>query len=306
MKLFKTIEEYHKELGIKPPAHPHFEIRRFEDNSETIKTQMPAFRHQFYFIAVRDNGFGKVISGHNTHFPNGITVYFNTPFQVQSWDIDKSWGGYYIIFSQEFLNNSRYFDTLLDDFPFLKIDATAPFEIEARYLPNLLEIYTKIKEEFESEKVDRFQFINLYVLQLLNQIKRLLNKNVDQQILENQIKKADSKLLSNFQDLIASSFCCESKLELISNPHSPSFFAHQLNVHPNHLNKVVKAITGQTAQNQIQSYILKLAKIELVQTTKSSKEIAYNLHFSSPAKFSDFFKKQTGESPINYRKKAKE
>jgi len=305
MQHFKTISEYCNAIGITPPSHPHFDVRRLEDNKYDLKTKMLPFRHEFYFIAIRTEGQGKVQSGHNTQFPDGVTIYFNTPFQIQSWDVDKEWSGYYLIFSQDFLSSSHYFDRVLDNFPFLKIEDSAPFSINQEDLPLVLDIYNKIKQEYSSENDDKFDFIEIYVLELLNQIKRLFKKNTDVKTVQEKIQKADIKLLARFQELIKQSFCCESDLDIIENPHSPSDYAQVLNVHPNHLNAVIKSITGKTALNHIHNHILQLAKADLAQTNISSKEIAYKLHFSSPAKFSAFFKKYTDLAPLSYRKNTK-
>ena len=75
-------------------------------------------------------------------------------------------------------------------------------------------------------------------------------------------------------------------------------------MHPNHLNAVVKGITGQTALQFIHQHILQLAKAQLVQTHLSIKEIAYNLYFAAPNNFNNFFKKHTNQTPLRYRKAA--
>jgi AraC family transcriptional regulator, transcriptional activator of pobA len=299
---FKTISEYCKAIGISAPKHPHFDIRSFEENMGIVVAKMPPFRHEFYSIAIKADGGGKAISGHHTNFPEGVTIFFNSPFQILSWDIVPDWSGYYIMISQDFLASSHHFDRLLDDYPFLKIDESIPFEINKEDLPEILSIYERIKYEYLSQHEDKFSFIQTYVLLLLNQVRRLFNKNVDDKIAKEQIRTADLKLLSRFQKLIKTSFYPEAELETFSNLHSPSYYASILNVHPNHLNAVVKAITGKTALNHIHNHILKLAKAELAQTDASVKEIAYSLHFDSPNNFSTFFKKNTGLTPLTYRK----
>lgn len=302
MKHFKTITEYCKAIGISDPKHPHFDIRSFEENMGRVVSQMPPFRHEFYSIAIKANGEGKAISGHHTDFPEGVTIFFNSPFQILSWDIIPNWSGFYIMISQDFLASSHLFDRLLDDYPFLKIDESIPFEIDKKDLPEIINIYNRIKSEYLSGNNDKFNFIHVYILQLLNRVKRLFNKNVDTAYANEQIRKADLKLLSRFQKLVKTSFYPESELETFANLHSPSFYASVLNIHPNHLNAVIKSITGKTALNHIHNHILKLAKAELAQTDSSVKEIAYNLHFDSPNNFSSFFKKNTGLTPLTYRK----
>jgi AraC-like DNA-binding protein len=83
----------------------------------------------------------------------------------------------------------------------------------------------------------------------------------------------------------------------------PAFYADKLNVHPNHLNAVVKRITGNTATHLIQNQILIHAKSLLLQTDLSIKEIAYRLQFSEPTHFNAFFKKFTHQTPQQFRDK---
>lgn len=302
MQHFKTISEYCKAIGISAPKHPHFDIRRFEDNMGQVVAQMPPFRHEFYSIAIKADGGGKAITGHHSDFPEGVAVFFNSPFQILSWDIVPNWSGYYIMLSQDFLVSSHHFDRLLDDYPFLKIDESIPFEISQHDLPEVLGIYEGIHNEYFSDHDDKFAFIQVYILQLLNQVKRHFTKTVDATTADAQIRSADVKLLSRFQKLIKTSFYPEAQLETFANLHSPAYYAGVLNIHPNHLNSVVKSITGKTALNHIHHHILKLAKAELKQTSVSVKEIAYGLHFDSPNNFSSFFKKHAGVTPLTYRK----
>lgn len=304
MQHFKTITEYCKAIGISAPKHPHFDIRSFEENMGKVAAQMPPFRHEFYSIAIKADGGGKAITGYHKDFPEGVTIFFNSPFQILSWDIVPDWSGYYLMLSPDFLASSYHFDKLLDDYPFLKIDESIPFEIDSEQLPDVMHIYKKIKQEYLSENADKFSFIQVYVLELLNYIKRLFNKNVASEIADARIRSADLKLLSRFQKLVKVSFYPDAKLETFANLHSPAYYARQLSIHPNHLNAVVKAITGKTALNHIHHHIIKLAKAELVQTENSVKEIAYSLHFDSPNNFSALFKKNTGVTPLSYRKMA--
>jgi AraC-like DNA-binding protein len=303
MKHFKTITEYNKAIGISAPKHPHFDIRSFDENMGKVVEKMEPFRHEFYSIAIKADGGGKAITGHHSDFPDGVTIFFNSPFQILSWDIYPNWSGYYVMISQDFLASSHHFDQLLDEFPFLKINESIPFEIAPEKLDKIVTLFELIQNEYESERNDKFDFINVYVLLLLNLVKRLFNQQVDSNQAEIQIRTADLKLLSRFQKLIKTSFYPDAELETFANPHSPSYYAQVLNIHPNHLNAVVKKITGNTALNHIHNHILKLAKAELIQTEKSVKEIAYFLHFEFPNNFSAFFKKNTGETPGGYRRR---
>lgn len=158
--------------------------------------------------------------------------------------------------------------------------------------------FEKIFEEYHSGNKDKFQFIQAYSQLLLNVAKRFFEKlNVQGSITENN-RTADILLVSRFQTLVET---LSSKEELHEEVRQPSFYAKKLNIHPNHLNAVVKRITGKTASQIIQHFHISFAKSLLNQTSLSIKEIAFRLHFSKPTHFNSFFKKLTGFTPQQYR-----
>lgn len=300
MKHFKTIKDYCKAIHIPQPIQPYFDIRSFEENMPTVVAKMKPFKHEFYAIAIKVEGSGKAISGHHTNFPEGATVFFNSPFQLLSWDILQDWEGYYLMFSKEFIIQSKHLQQLLTEFPFLKIDRSIPFEVRPHEVSKLLSIYEAIYEENQNLKDDSLLIIEAQVLLLLNFVKRFFNAQVSREEAETAFRKADINLLSRFQTLIETSFY-ETTLAG-KKTHSPAYYAGELAVHPNHLNAVVKQITGHTAKSHIHSHLLRLAKSRLLQTDMSIKEIAYLLHFESPNNFSSFFKKLTKQTPNSFRK----
>ena len=265
---------------------------------------MASFRHEFYAIAIKADGDGKAITGEFSEFPEGTTIFFNTPFQVISWDIVPNWKGYYLMFSQDFIAQSRTLADILRLFPFLKIDQSIPFTIPREELPVITSIYEQIWREYKGQASDKFLLIEAYVFLLLSQVKRFFEQQVDANEAEKSMKAADLKLLSRYQSLIETSFYPDAKLETFSNLHSTSYFAQKLSVHPNHLNAVVNRITGLTALNHIYQHLLALSKSYLTQTDWSVKQIAYSLHFDSPNNFSSFFKKNTEMTPGSFRQQS--
>ena len=83
--------------------------------------------------------------------------------------------------------------------------------------------------------------------------------------------------------------------------HSTSFYAQNLNISTDHLNRVVKSLIGKTAKDYIQSRISISAKRMLYFSGLSNKEIGYELGFKEPAHFSSFFKKCTGQTPSAFK-----
>ncbi|WP_394746924.1 helix-turn-helix domain-containing protein [Spongiimicrobium salis] len=300
MEHFKTIESYCKAIRISAPKQPYLDIRSFEENMPMVIAKMTPFKHEFYAIAIKVEGSGKAISGHHTNFPKGATVFFNSPFQILSWSILPDWKGYYVMFSKEYVTRSKHLKELLEEFPFLKIDKAIPFEIQPGDVSQLLNIYENMYAEYHRIRDNSSPIIEAYLLVLLNYVKRFFRKQVPEEEAKIAFRKADVSLLSRFQTLIEVSF---QEAQMIQDKvHSPSYYAAQLAVHPNHLNAVVKQVTGHTAKKHIHNHILHLAKSHLLQTPRSVKEIAYLLHFDSPNRFSSFFKKQTNQTPNSFRR----
>ena len=80
-----------------------------------------------------------------------------------------------------------------------------------------------------------------------------------------------------------------------------AFYAAKLAVTPDRLNDHVKRAAGVTAGHLIRQRVLTEAKRQLVFTTLSIGEIAYDLAFADPSHFARFFRKQTGNTPHAFR-----
>jgi len=84
--------------------------------------------------------------------------------------------------------------------------------------------------------------------------------------------------------------------------HDVSYYAEKLCVTPVHLTRMVKQCTGKTATNWISSMLVDEAKMLLHQSGIPIQQISEELNFSDQAAFSKFFKKNTGLSPLEYRR----
>lgn len=90
-------------------------------------------------------------------------------------------------------------------------------------------------------------------------------------------------------------------LQYISHHPSMVFYADQLGISPNHLNKSVKQVTGKPASAVINDVLLMEAKVLLKHSSHSIGEISYRLGFEDQSYFGRFFKKGTGLNPQTFR-----
>jgi AraC family transcriptional regulator, transcriptional activator of pobA len=289
-----TITDYCAEINIPPPRHPFFDIRSFEENMKTVNAKQPPFRHEFYAIALRHAGSNSEVMGKPLH----ANLFFNSPYQLITWDILPDWKGWYILFDREFLSMNTNWENFIIDYPFFRLDKSMAFDLPRTAFEEVNSVFKKIFEEYHSPQSDKFEFIQAYTQILLSLTKRAFEKITPEQEPAAQNRAADVLLVSRFQTLIETTFTEE---RFNSEIRQPSFYAEALHVHPNHLNAVVKRITDKTASQLIQQHLMTFAKSLLRQTSLSVKEVSYRLHFSEPTHFNAFFKKQTGTTPQQYR-----
>lgn len=85
--------------------------------------------------------------------------------------------------------------------------------------------------------------------------------------------------------------------------HQVNSFARQLHIAPRKLMDICQLYSNKTPKMLISEQLIAEAKRLLQFTTMPVKEIAARLHFSTPFQFSNFFKKNTGSSPLDYRQR---
>lgn len=294
MKHITTLAEYCREINIPAPKHPFFDIRRFEDNMKSVNPKQPPFRHGFYAIALRHEGSNKEVMGKPIH----TCLFFNSPYQVITWDILPDWKGWYIMFDREFISMNPAWANFIVEYPFFRLDKQIDFDLPDAAKNEADFFFRKIFEEYHADNTDKIAFLQAYTQILLSLTKRYFEKLRPESLPLETNRTADILLVSRFQTLVETMTTSE---ETDAEYRQPSFYADKLSVHPNHLNAVVKRISGNTASQLIQKHLLNTAQSLLKQTDLTTKEIAYRLHFTEPTHFSAFFKKMTGTTPQQYR-----
>lgn len=84
--------------------------------------------------------------------------------------------------------------------------------------------------------------------------------------------------------------------------HSVNYYARRLNKSPKTLSNIFALYNQKTPIQMIQARIIIEAKRLLYYTDRSVKQITYELGFEDAAYFSNFFKRHTSLSPLDFRK----
>ncbi|MBD5357156.1 MAG: AraC family transcriptional regulator [Bacteroides sp.] len=100
------------------------------------------------------------------------------------------------------------------------------------------------------------------------------------------------RIVDKFMILVQQNFKNERFLE---------FYANQLQITPKHLSRTIKALTGFTAVEWIERFVVLEAKVLLKSTNLNIQQIADELNFHSQSFFGKYFKKKVGMSPKEFR-----
>ena len=94
-------------------------------------------------------------------------------------------------------------------------------------------------------------------------------------------------------------------INLVSEHHRKErrvdFYAEQLFLSPKHFSTVIKKVSGKTAGQWIDEYVILEAKTLLKYSAMSIQEVAYYMNFPNPSFFGKYFKQHTGMSPSEYK-----
>ena len=87
-----------------------------------------------------------------------------------------------------------------------------------------------------------------------------------------------------------------------SRTRNANDYAKMMGISYNHLNKIVKAVTGNTAKSFIDQFIILESKRQLAVSDISVKELTYLMGFDEPTNFVKYFKRHNQLSPAQFKK----
>lgn len=102
-----------------------------------------------------------------------------------------------------------------------------------------------------------------------------------------------SQIAYEFRELIKQCHLEEKEL---------GFYANELSITENYLNKCIKEIVGKTAKSLLLETSVLYSQILLQDLSKNISAIAFELNYQSLSHFTSLFKKVTGMSPTTFRK----
>lgn len=290
-----SISELHRLMGLPKPLHPlvsliNMDVVRPSDNAEETH-----FLLDFYGVSLKKNLTGKLKYGQNYYdFDEGVLA-MTAPKQILSVDSGDNYtvSGYWLVFHADFILNYPL-GKAIKTYGFFSYAVNEALHLSDNEEKMLEGIFKNIEQEYQTS-IDRFsQDVMISHLDLLlNYCNRFYNR----QFLTR--KKSGNDLLTKMEDLLDDYFSNDAPLK--SGLPSVQFLAEKMNVSPNYLSDMLRALTGKSTQEHIHGKLIEKAKEILAATNMSVSEIAFQLGFEYPQSFSKLFKSKTSLTPGEYR-----
>jgi len=268
-----------------------FGISKMEDiyTKRNGKVDEP-HRHNYYTVLIINKAKGQHKIDFNSYELANHQIFFVAPGQVHQVIEEEKSFGFAMTFSNQFLIENSIRLSFIESLNlFQNYGQNPPLIPTKKQFESIEQFSNQILNIFNSEVNMKFLSIGAFLKLLLIECNNICSINP----IESDIDSSGDNLIRTFKKTVESNY---------KNEHSTTFYANQLHITPDHLNRTVKSKIGKTAKDYIQARIITEAKRLLYFTSLSNKEIGYELGFSEPANFSAFFKKNTQLSPSSFKK----
>ncbi|MFM7024034.1 MAG: AraC family transcriptional regulator [Flavobacteriales bacterium] len=235
-----------------------------------------------------EKGEGEITIDHRTIRADEPKIILIKPGQITSFDIARRSNGYLLCFNEQFFS-LRYNNNILLSFSFMKSGDVVLQKLNDDVLSKMKIIFQFMSAEYHSNNAHRSKVLRSYLNIVLFEIEMNEHKLPGK---HSNVKLHDKIL--EFEKLVN---------ELFKTSKSPAYYAEKLCVSENYLNKLCKQNRKKTAGEIIRERIVLEAYRLLHHTNHTILQISDDLGFDSASYFITFFKKYSGITPEQFRRK---
>lgn len=293
----KTITDYHRLLGLPKPEHPLISVIDLESFHRPSVDEAVTYIFEFYAVSLKKNFHLRMKYGQQSHdFDEGV-LFCMAPGQVLSIEPNTSVphrpSGWMILVHPDFLWNTSLAKTI-KQYEFFGYSVFEALHLSEKEETMITGIARYMEQEYHTN-IDKFS--QAVIVAQLELLLTYTDRFYQRQFITRQI--SNHKILDRLETMLTAYFNSD---ELIKKGlPTVHYVAETLNVSPNYLSGLLKALTGQSTQQHIHDKLISTAKEKLSTTDLSVSEIAYQLGFEHLPSFSKLFKSKTSFSPLEFR-----
>ncbi|HLT66042.1 MAG TPA: helix-turn-helix transcriptional regulator [Flavobacterium sp.] len=250
-------------------------------------------KHNFYatFLFIKGHGIHEI--DYNSFEVKPGALFFLYPGQIHSWELSADCEGFLFFHTPDFFEKANA-GSSLKDFPFFHSNFIQKcFYLDVEQSKEIQTLLESLISESEMSQWKYQQMIILYVHQLYIKIKRFLDHRKLSNFKEG---KHYEKLFWEFEKLVE---------KLYKEEKSASAYANRLSISQKHLSRVVKHMAEKTPTQFITERVILEAQRLIHFSNLNFQEIANELGYEDYSYFTKIFKKETNETPTNFRVKYK-
>lgn len=293
---FETLSDAHRAFGLPQPKHPLISMLHGAPSwSDALQPGQPHVLG-FYKISYKPKLGGKLKYGQGYYDFDEGGLLFASPGQIMGGAESEEaiCSEYTLLIHPDFLLGYPVAKKI-SQYGFFSYTTNETLHLSEDEKAIIMSVFRIMEEELNSRIDDFSQDVVIAQIELLlNYANRFYNR----QFITRKIVNHD--LLQRLEDLLAAYFNNEQALS--KGIPTVQYLAENLNLSPSYLSDMLRALTGQNAQQHIHDKLIEKAKEKLSTTTLTVSEIAYTLGFEHPQSFSKLFKTKTSLSPLEFRR----
>lgn len=263
----------------------------FKPQEITPTRHFEPHRSEMYSLGLVLKGEAEFMVGLETYQLKAPSIVMVAPDEVRNWILNKGAIETKSLFFTEDFVVSGLIDTLfLKKFSFYKRNGQHAIALNPEDLAIIQSLLHQIEQKKNSDLSNKLESIQALLRALLLEIEGLYDIKTKK---EHNTYSRSYYLTEKFKELLAENFTEHREVH---------FYAQKLFITPKHLSQIVKNETGKTVSEIINEIVCLESKVLLQTKALSIAEISMHLNFATATFFGKFFKRNTGISPLEYRK----
>jgi AraC family transcriptional regulator, transcriptional activator of pobA len=269
-----------------------FEMLRIEWLPDEVKSPSPN-RHTFYAVYWITAGAGLHSIDFAAYSIRPDTLFFVAPGQVHAWEVAAPLAGFILLFLPELFQLDGLDTTFLDELALFHAGESRPaLHLRETAAAQTAQFVGALWRENDGAAFGQLAALQSWLRLLLIHAQRALAEQEPPPGLG-----AGSQLTRRF-------------LRLVERHHATDRgvgpYAARLGVTAGHLTETIRRTTGSSAGAVIRRRIALEAQRLLAHSEQTAAEIAHALNFADPSYFGRFFKRETGQTPHDFRARFRE
>ena len=247
-----------------------------------------AHKHDFFLIVLFTKGSGTHEIDFTTYEIKPGTVFLLAPGQMHHWVLSKDIDGYVFFHTRDFYDKGYTTASVLD-YPFFSSMHNPPvISLKNKSVKLIAPVFKEIVNEYQQAHILKFEKLHTLITCVYIELTRHYKKiaQIENETYLLKLRKLESYIDTHFK----------SK----KYPHE---YAGLMNLSEKHLNRISKECLNKTTSELIAERIVLEAKRMLIHSKHSVSEVAAELGYADNSYFSRFFKKNSGQTPVEFLNK---